>query len=127
MAVVLEPVPDPGLYTFAGWTLELDPAPTWALSLGGVLSADLTALQVTELQVEGGGSLRLGPPVGETPVSVSGTFEIEVPDGSAVRVVGIAEVPQGWTETTDGWESPSGTGGWVISVSEGSTLAITEH
>lgn len=127
MAVVLEPVPDPGLYTFAGWTLELDPAPTWALSLGGVLSADLTALQVTELQVEGGGSLRLGAPVAETPVSVSGTFEIEVPSGSAVRVVGIAEVPQGWTETTDGWESPSGTGGWVISVSEGSTLAITEH
>ncbi|MEX1125404.1 MAG: hypothetical protein WEE53_07035 [Acidimicrobiia bacterium] len=126
VAVVLEPVENPGLYTFAGWSLDLDPAPAWALSLGGVLSADLTALRVTELQVEGGGSVRLGTPMAETPVSVSGNFEMAVPSGSAVRVVGAADVPQGWTETSDGWESPAGAGGWVVSVSEGSTLAITE-
>jgi hypothetical protein len=126
MAVVLEPVSDPGLYSFAGWSLGLDPAPAWSLSLGGVLSADLTALRVTELQLEGEGSVRLGTPMAETPVSVSGDFEIEVPNGSAVRVVGVAEVPEGWTETSDGWDSPAGAGGWVVSVSEGSTLAITE-
>lgn len=126
IAVVLEPVEDPGLHTFAGWNLELGPAPAWALSLGGVLSADLTALRVTELQVEGRGSVRLGSPMAETPVSVSGDFEIEVPSGSAVRVVGTAAVPEGWTETSDGWDSPAGAGGWVVSVSEGSTLVITE-
>jgi hypothetical protein len=126
MAVVLQPVADPGLNTFAGWGLELDPAPAWALSLGGQLSADLTAIRVTELQVEGEGSVRLGTPMAETPVSVSGDFVIEVSGGSAVRVVGQAEVPEGWTETSDGWDSPAGAGGWVISVSAGSTLAITE-
>lgn len=127
IAVVLEPVEDPGLYAFAGWSLELDAAPAWALSLGGVLSADLTALRVTELQLEGEGSVRLGTPMGETPVSVSGDYGIEVPSGSAVRVVGSAEVPEGWTETSDGWDSPAGAGGWVVSVTEGSTLAMTEH
>ncbi|HET7846829.1 MAG TPA: hypothetical protein VFL72_04995 [Acidimicrobiia bacterium] len=126
MAVVLEPVPDPGFYTFAGWSLELDASPAWALSLGGELTADLTAVRVTELQIEGGGSVRLGTPMAETPVAVSGDFVIEVSGGSAVRVVGEAEVPDGWTETSDGWESPAGAGGWVISVAEGSTLAVTE-
>ncbi|HEY4584015.1 MAG TPA: hypothetical protein VI980_03100 [Acidimicrobiia bacterium] len=126
MAVVLEPVAEPGWYTFSGWSLELDPSPAWALSLGGVLSADLTPLRITELQLEGEGSVRLGNPMAETPVSLSGAFEIEVPSGSAVRVVGSADVPEGWTETSDGWESPSGAGGWVVSVTEGSTLAITE-
>jgi hypothetical protein len=126
MAVVLEPVPEPGFYTFAGWSLELDPSPAWALSLGGELTADLTAVRVTELQIEGGGSVRLGTPMAETPVAVSGDFVIEVSGGSAVRVVGQAEVPEGWTETSDGWESPAGAGGWVISVAAGSTLAVTE-
>jgi hypothetical protein len=126
MAVVLEPVPDPGFYTFAGWSLELDPSPAWALSLGGELTADLTAVRVTELQIEGGGSVRLGTPMAETPVAVSGDFVIEVSGGSAVRVVGQAGVPDSWTETSDGWESPAGAGGWVISVAEGSTLTITE-
>jgi hypothetical protein len=126
MAVVLKPVTDPGFYTFAGWSLELDPSPAWALSLGGELTADLTAVRVTELQIEGGGSVRLGTPMAETPVAVSGDFVIEVSGGSAVRVVGQAEVPTGWAETSDGWESPAGAGGWVISVAEGSTLAVTE-
>ena len=126
MAVVLEPVPDPGFYAFAGWSLKLDPSPAWALSLGGELSADLTAVRVTELQIEGRGSVRLGTPMAEAPVAVSGDFVIEVSGGSAVRVVGQAGVPDGWTETSDGWESPAGAGGWVISVAEGSTLAITE-
>jgi hypothetical protein len=63
----------------------------------------------------------------ETPVSVSGDFEIEVPSGSAVRVVGTADVPEGWTETADGWDSPAGAGGWVVSVTEGSTLVITDR
>ena len=127
IAVILTPVEDPGLYTFAGWNLDLDPSPAWALSLGGNLSADLSAFRVTELQVEGKGSVRLGTPMAETPVSVSGEFEIEVPGGAAVRVVGVAEVPANWTETEDGWESPAGSGGWVVSVAAGSTLAITDH
>jgi hypothetical protein len=127
MAVILEPVADPGLYTFAGWSLELDPSPAWALSLGGDLSADLTALRVTELQIEGEGSIRLGSAIGETPVAIAGEFEMEVPSGAAVRVVGSAEVPGNWTETADGWQSPAGSAGWVVSVGEGSTLAITEH
>ncbi len=47
----------------------------------------------------------------ETPVAVSGDFEIQVSGGSAVRVVGMAVVPEDWTETSDGWDSPAVDGG----------------
>jgi hypothetical protein len=123
--VFLEPVSDPGLYTFAGWDIELDPAPTWNLTLGGRLEADLSALRLTELQVEGSGKVTLGVPFAETPVRVSGEQVIEIPGGAPARVVGQAVVPEGWVQTEDGWSSPTGGGGWVISVSEGATLEIT--
>ncbi len=126
ISVFLEPVADPGLYTFAGWDLELDPAPSWNLSLGGRLSADLVALELSELQVEGSGIVTLGAPTTETPVRVTGDFELVLPAGAPARVVGEATVPQGWAQTTDGWTSPAGGGGWVFSVSEGSTLEIID-
>ncbi len=125
IAIDLEPVEDPGLYTFDGWSLGLDPAPNWNISLGGTIEADLSTLRLTELQVEGSGSVTLGQTAAETPVRVSGDFEIQVPSGTAARVVGEAVVPDDWTQTSDGWTSPAGGGGWVISVSEGATLEIT--
>ena len=124
IAIDLEPVEDPGLYTFAGWSLVLDPAPNWNISLGGTIEADLSTLGLTELQVEGSGSVTLGQPDAETPVRVSGDFEIQIPTGTPARVVGEAVVPDDWTQTSDGWTSPAGGGGWVISVSEGATLEI---
>ena len=123
-SIFLEPVADPGLYTFAGWDLELDPAPTWNLSLGGRLRADLGSLRLTELQVEGSGDVSLGAPLAETPVRVTGEFVIRVPEGAPTRVVGEAVVPADWTQTEDGWSSPAEGGGWVISVAEGATLEI---
>ncbi len=125
IAVDLEPVDDPGLYTFAGWNLQLDPAPTWNVSLGGTIEADLSALRLTELQMEGDGIVTLGQPIAETPVRVSGDFEVRIPTGTAARVVGEAVVPEDWVQTADGWTSPAGDGGWVISVSEGAILEIT--
>ena len=124
ISIFLEPVADPGLYTFAGWDLELDPAPTWNLSLGGSLSADLGALRLTELQVEGSGDVSLGNPLAETPVRVTGEFVLRVPEEAPTRVVGEAVVPADWIQTEDGWNSPVEGGGWVISVAEGATLEI---
>ena len=99
IAVDLEPVDDPGLYTFAGWNLQLDPAPTWNVSLGGTIEADLSALRLTELQMEGDGIVTLGQPIAETPVRVSGDFEVRIPTGTAARVVGEAVVPEDWAQT----------------------------
>jgi hypothetical protein len=126
ISVALEPSADPGLYTFAGWSLDLDEAPTWSLSLSGELEADLTRLRLASLQVDGAGSVALGAAAANTVVTVSGSFELTVPAGTPVRVVGDAVVPSGWTLTDDGYVSPTSGEGWVISAGEGSSLTVRE-
>jgi hypothetical protein len=59
-------------------------------------------------------------------VTVSGAFELTVPAGTPVRVVGDAVVPSGWTLTDDGYVSPTSGEGWVISAGEGSSLTVRE-
>jgi hypothetical protein len=125
IAVALEPSPDPGLYTFAGWELDLDEAPSWSLSLAGNIEADLTRLRLSSLQIDGAGSAALGAAPENVVVTVSGDFEISLPPGVPARVVGEATVPAGWAQTNDGYESPTPGAGWVISVGEGSSLTVT--
>ena len=124
IAVALDPLPDPGLYTFAGWVVDLDEAPTWNLSLAGDIEADLTRLRLSSLQVDGAGSAALGAAPESIVVTVSGVFEIILPPGVPARVVGEATVPAGWAQTNDGYESPTAGAGWVISVGEGSSLTV---
>ncbi len=126
IAVTLDPSPDPGLYTFAGWVLDLDEAPMWSLSLAGEIDADLTGLRLTSLQLDGEGSAALGAVAEDIVVTVSGDFEISLPPGAPARVVGEATVPAGWAETNDGYESSTPGAGWVISVPEGSSLTLRE-
>jgi hypothetical protein len=126
LAVTLDPSPDPGLYTFAGWVLDLDEAPMWSLSLAGEIEADLTRLRLSSLQLDGEGSAALGAVAEDVVVTVSGDFEISLPPGAPARVVGEAAVPQGWAETNDGYEGPTLGAGWVISVGEGSSLTVRE-
>jgi hypothetical protein len=126
ISVALEPFEDPGLYTFAGWLLHLDEGPTWNISLGGDLDADLRRLRLSGLQLNGEGDVSLGSVPESVVVSVSGDFELTVPPGVPVRVVGEAVVPAGWVEGSDGMESPTPGNGWVVSVGEGSSLTVTE-
>ena len=126
IAVALDPSPDPGLYTFAGWVLDLDESPLWSLSLGGEIKADLTRLRLSSLQLDGGGKAMLGPATDSIVVTVSGNFDIVVPEGAPARVVGDATVPAGWVENSDGFESPSPGQGWVISVGQETSLTVRE-
>jgi hypothetical protein len=126
ISVALEPSPDPGLYTFAGWALDLDEAPIWSLSLAGEIDADLSRLTLSSLQVDGRGSLALGAATANTVVTVSGDFDITLPPGSPARVVGDATVPSTWTASDDGFQAPVLGEGWVISVGEGSSLSVRE-
>jgi hypothetical protein len=126
LSVVLAPAEDPGLYTFAGWTIDLEEGPTWNLSLGGEVEADLSRLRLSALQVNGTGNLSLGTVSGSVVVNVSGAFVIEVPAAAPVRVIGAAVVPDDWLATTEGHTSPATGDGWVISVGDGSSLTVIE-
>ena len=126
IAVALDDSPDPGLYTFAGWMLDLDESPLWSLSLGGEIDADLSRLRLSSLQLDGEGMATLGQVTNSVVATISGDFEIIVPEGLPTRVVGQAVVPADWVEVSDGFESPSPGMGWVISVGQETSLTVTE-
>lgn len=126
ISVLLEPPSDPGFYVFAGWDIFLSATPTWNLALEGEIDADLGGLQITGLVLGGDGVVRLGRVVQQTPASIMGEFELIVPDDVAVRVVGLAVVPETWQQLSDGWRSPTPGDGWVISVADGSSLSVTD-
>ncbi len=126
ISVVLEAPSDPGFDTSAGWAVSLSESPRWALTLGGDVDLDLTGMSVESLGVDGSGSIRLGAADDMVLVDVAGAFSIDVPVGVAVRVVGDAQVPASWTETSDGWRSPDDGFGWVITVPPGSAVSIAQ-
>lgn len=124
MAIVLTPDPDPGWYAFAGWRVLLAPEVSWNLSLGGEMDADLVSLRLSALQLEGRGTVALGAVSSPVPVTISGEFTVTIPREAPARVVGEAEVPEGWAGEDGVWTSPYPGEGWVISVAEGSTLTL---
>lgn len=125
ISVILQPPSDAGFYAFAGWNIVLSATPTWALLLRGEIDADLSGLQVAELQLGGDGVVRLGSVSQPTPATILGEFQLIVPNGVAVRVVGEAVVPENWQQMSDGWRGPTSGDGWVISVPPGSSLSVT--
>ena len=126
VAIVLTPIHDSGLYTFSGWDVGLSPVPIWNLTLSGEVDADISGLVVTKLQLDGNGTVVLGSPPTDAVAFIMGEYAVTVPSGVPVTIVGSAEVPVGWSETVDGWASPSAGQGWVITVGDGSTLLVEE-
>lgn len=127
VSVDISPTENPGFYQFAGWELLLSPAPTWGVSLQGSIDADLLGIRMENLQLEGSGTVRLGPVETGVPLSVAGDFHIVVPAGNAVRVIGPAEVPGDWIRNESGILSPTEGDGWIISVANGAVVRITER
>lgn len=125
MVDLVEPT-DPGLYGYAGWSISLSPDPMWTLDLDGAVNADLTGIHISSLEVSGAGTVWLGATSSETQVTLGGSFDVVIPEGSAARVVGSASVPASWTLTEDGATSAQGAVGWVLTVIGDATLTVRE-
>lgn len=124
ISITVRPPSTPGLQAFSGWSLRLSPEPLWDLSLGGEIVADLSGLSLARLELTGFGSVVLGSVSRPTGAAIEGLFSIRFPDGSPVRVVGEADVPQDWERLSDGWHSPRPGVGWVVTVEPGSRLVV---
>lgn len=127
VSVELEPPTDPGLYTYAGWDLMLAESVLWSLNLEGIIDADLSPLRIGALNVAGSGAVHLGQPVGETAVNVDGPFRLVLPPDVPARVNGQASVPASWTTDAQGAVSPVLGSGWVITVSPGATVTVSQE
>ncbi len=124
IAVVLQPNERDSFQSFRGWDVGLSTAPLWELRLGGTIEADLSGLRLTALDLGGGGMVRFGAPLRATDVDVGGNFTLVFPAGAAVRVIGEATVPPGWTQVSDGWSSPNAGVGWMVRVAPGATVVV---
>lgn len=124
ISVTMLPDERDAFQSFRGWDVSLSPAPLWELVLGGVVEADLTGLRITDLDLGGGGRIQLGPPLRATDIDVRGNYTLVFPANSAVRVVGEATVPPGWTQDSEGWSSPNAGAGWVVRVASGATVVV---
>lgn len=116
---------EPGFHSFGGWDILVNPYPTWSLSLRGHVEADLRGLRVTEADISGEGMVMLGTVETTTPVELSGVFELTVPEGVPVRLVGRAAVPTTWKKLSDGWRGPTVGQGWVVTIADGSSVTAT--
>jgi hypothetical protein len=124
LSITLESPDDPGIYGYAGWDILLADSAVWDLQLSGAIEADLSELQIGGLSLDGAGSVSLGPPGGETSVTVVGEYRLVVPADAPVRVVGVASVPADWSLTPDGAVSPGLGDGWVVTVIGDGTLTV---
>ncbi len=125
--IVLGPSSDGGLLSFAGLKIRISDTPTWALRLEGNLTVDLGGLTISELNLSGSGSAILGTAAGRATVLINGEFELIVPSNAAVTVFGDADVPPHWEETADGWETSGSGSGWEITVTDTSSLTVTDR
>lgn len=126
VSVSLTAPSDPGFYAFSGWEVILSAAVPWQLELDGLVNADLSELEVFGGRFSGEGTVTLADVRESTPLTVDGTFVIVAPPGFPIRIVGDATVPASWEQLSDGWRSPGVGEGWVVSVSEGSSLTVSE-
>lgn len=119
---------DAGWFASSGWNVAVSRAASWALVVeAGSVNLDLATIAVSSLAVVADGSVSLGSPIGEVPISVSGNVVMEVPTGIAVVIIGDAEVPASWQETDTGWSAEGdGTSSYLITVDPGATLVV-EH
>ncbi len=124
VSVSLTESEDPGLFLWAGWSVGLSALPSWTLTLEGQVDADLSELNLDNLQLTGGGEVHLGSATRSTPVTVSGDFVFYFPDDVPVRVVGPAEIPTEWTRSDSGASSPTEGQGWVVSIADGAVVEI---
>jgi len=110
---------------FAGWEVALHPQTTWRVALWGPqISADLRDLPVAALAVNGQGNVYLGEATGPVPVALNGTFTVEVPPQSPVRVMGAAIVPEDWTVDDDTAWFGEPEAGWQVEVTEGGSVQV---
>lgn len=125
-AISLEAPEDPGIYQYAGWDVRLSPEVDWSLDIDAAVDADLTAIEISRLSLAGAGTVALGAATVETAVVVVGRYQLTVPIGAPVRVIGAASVPATWTLTEDGAVSPGLGSGWVMTVVGDGELTIRE-
>lgn len=117
--------PSNAWFRFSGWAIGLGDETRWDLSLDApLLTVDFEGIRIGTADLTGDGTVWL-PAGGEGGLVLAGDFAVSLGPTAAVRVVGEALVPADWSPTDDGYQSPGGDGGWLITIEPGSVVSLT--
>ncbi len=121
---ISERAPSPW-FLYEGWYVDLAARHEWTVIVSGrPLEADLSGIDLRELVACCSGQVVLPATTRGTPISLTGSLTLVVPQGTPVEIFGQAFTPAGWTKTEDGWQSPDAGVGYRISVVTGKTVTI---
>ncbi len=112
-----------GWFASAGWRLDLSRSPAWRLNIvADEIDVDLRGLVVSDLVVEGSGTVWLGTPVDDVQVVLTGDLRVVIPVDTAVELEGVATTPPNWEQTESGARFEAG--GPVIRIGTSGTGVI---
>lgn len=110
-------------FLFSGWRVELGAGSAWSLEFSGDdLEVDLGSVPLAAVAGEGSGRVRLGSQ--PTRISLDGDYTVVAPLGAVGVVIGVADVPVGWSVAADG--SMVDGDGWVVEVLDGEVEIVEE-
>lgn len=109
-------------FSSSGWNVALAETVGWELDLSAPeMLVDLSDVSFRGGSFVGGGEILLGEVSQD--VALSGEFNVRLPDGIGVLVIGNAELPTGWLVAEEGMKSADEVV-LTITVAEGSTVKI---
>jgi len=111
-----------------GWRIRLSRDTVWSVDLeAGDMTVDLSGGRISALRLAGAGDVVLPVPTSEVLVIVEGRFELSLPDGTAMSVVGAdVTVPGDWAGSGDEWVSPATGDGYIVTVTSGASLVVRD-
>jgi len=118
----------PGWFGSSGWQVDLGRAPEWGIAISAsTLEADLQDLNLSSLQANADGLIRLGSTSTEVTISLQGDLVVELPTEMTVDVTGLATVGPGWEVTDTGRRyQGTGTGSYLIEVGSDSEVVVSQ-
>lgn len=127
-SISVSPRNDSGWFQSVGWTVNLSLAVTWEVEAkADLIDIDLGAVSSGDLRAVGDGVVVLGFVRPGSAIELDGRIDLVVREGDRIDVVGSAEVPSDWTTTGVGRSAAGPADPYVIIVSDGSIVTITER
>lgn len=130
LTVLVVPRSDPGRFVFGGWSVGLGDTLPWTLDVeADTIDADLSGVRTTTARLVGGSGseVRLAAVDGNPALALGGTQTLVIPPSVQASVTGdVVSAPDGWSESNGILVAPAGSGGWIITVEEGSSVTIVD-
>ncbi len=127
-AIIFREIETSSLLKVKGWNINLGNQNVWELDIFSLDSfINLTDLKLLPSKLSGTGEIFLGPNLEIDNLSLSGNYEVTVPNDLSILVKGQAQVPDQWLDASVGnLNNPDKTYTVVIEIIDGSQVIFKD-